>query len=669
MPTQSHRIYTQNELEDLSKAELIALVQKLQKLPAEADPTPNKREATLQVLVEQADDFVCAIDLQSRVLTINHSYRTYVKNHYGVDLNIGDQAFGYLKPEQQSYWAHLITKVSKGETIKKEILSTRNPQNYWQFTFSPLYDSDRQIIGISYFARDISKLKLSEQSLQLQTQELAKVQANFTTLINNTDDFICSLDLDFRILIINNAYQNFIQNKYNVRIAIGDIIFDKLPQNLRGLWSHLSHKALKGQKINKILQSTSDPNIFWEISINPIYSVDKDIIGLSFFIKNIGELVKNEQALRQLSQELAEKEANLSALIENTHDLICSVDAQYRLITANSAYLNYIQRRYNHHLQKGEYMFSQSSAEIEHYWLPIYNRALAGEAFKMERHYLIDNQDVWLEHSFNPIREKDGKVSGISFFMKDITLDKQKEAIMRENYQQLQKINAELDRFVYSVSHDLRAPLASILGLIEISRAETQLESRDNYLNLMQKSVKKLDSFIRDIIDFSRNARLEVNRDKIVFADLLPEILAELHYLPETQYLQITYHIHQPFDFQSDSKRIQVVLQNLLSNAIRYSDKFKDQPYIHIRIETSPQEAYIVIEDNGQGIGQAHLDKIFEMFYRASTHTSGSGLGLYIVKETMHKLQGSIEVKSELGKGSSFILKIPGLPIIYNKEV
>jgi PAS domain S-box-containing protein len=659
MLLKTSHIYSPQELESLSKAELIALVQSLQSPAKNSSEQITEREANLEALVEQADDFVCAIDTEGRVLIINRSYYNHVKNHYNVDLKVGDKAFGYLKPDQQLYWNNLINRVLQGEVIKQEVRSSRNAQNYWQFTFSPLYNLSGEMMGVSYFARDISRLKLSEKSLQRKTEELAKIQANFKALVNNTDDFICSLDQDLRVLIINVAYQNYIFSRYKIVIKEGDKIFEIFTESTASFWIHQCKKALKGKKINRVMPSITDSSIFWQISLNPVYDSAENIIGVSFFIKNISELIKSSQELQQLSQELAEKEANLSALIENTKDLICSVDKDYRLITANSAYLAYIKKRYNHDLEKGSYMFEQSGKGVEEYWLPIYDRALAGESFKMERRYSLNNEDIWFEHYFNPIREKDGKISGIAFFIKNITADKIKGMLMEKNYRQLQKINAELDRFVYSVSHDLRAPLASILGLIEISKLEINVETRNHYLDLMQKSVKKLDGFIRDIIDFSRNARLEINPENIIFTDLIQEVLDELKYLPEIQYLVIQQDISQALDFQSDSKRLKVILQNLMGNAIRYSDKFKEEPYIKIKVSVFAQEAQISIEDNGQGIGEAHLGKIFEMFYRASAHTSGSGLGLYIVKETLDKLKGSIEVKSILGKGTTFSLKIP----------
>jgi signal transduction histidine kinase len=224
---------------------------------------------------------------------------------------------------------------------------------------------------------------------------------------------------------------------------------------------------------------------------------------------------------------------------------------------------------------------------------------------------------------------------------------------------ELKKVNSELDRFVYSVSHDLRAPLLSTLGLIDISRNEQNEQERYKYLEMMNKSIRKLDNFIIDIINLSKNARLDLQRDPIVFDKLIPTVLEEHSFMENSRNIQFVNNIHQTGTFHTDSKRLTIVLNNLISNAIRYSSP--QQPYVNISIEADEENAVIIITDNGVGIAREHVDKIFNMFYRASQSKSGSGLGLYIVKETVQKLKGSVEVHSQLDKGSTFIIRIPSL--------
>lgn len=224
---------------------------------------------------------------------------------------------------------------------------------------------------------------------------------------------------------------------------------------------------------------------------------------------------------------------------------------------------------------------------------------------------------------------------------------------------ELRKINIELDRFVYSTSHDLRAPLASILGLLNIIENENKDKNIKQYLKLIRESSNRLDRFIRDIIDYSRNARLKVEAQPIDFEKVIAESLDNLKFTPDSAQLTKNIHIENQHAFHSDAMRISVIFNNLLSNSIKYQNIKQKNSYVNVNVVTTFKEAQIRIEDNGLGIDPAYHDKIFDMFYRASTLSKGSGLGLYIVKETMARLKGDISVQSDLGKGTTFTLIIP----------
>ena len=226
---------------------------------------------------------------------------------------------------------------------------------------------------------------------------------------------------------------------------------------------------------------------------------------------------------------------------------------------------------------------------------------------------------------------------------------------------ELRKLNEELDRFVYSASHDLRAPLSSVLGLTEIGRLEPTIEGKDECLRMINSSIKKLDGFINDIINFSRNQRVELQIENLDIERETIEVLHELKYLNNHEKIKISVISEDNSGFMTDGRRLEVILKNLLSNAIRYHDLQKEDPFIKIEIKYKPHTAIITVSDNGIGIEDKHLDNIFKMFYRADEKSKGSGLGLYIVMETLDKLKGKIEVESLLKKGTKFTLTLPSL--------
>lgn len=242
----------------------------------------------------------------------------------------------------------------------------------------------------------------------------------------------------------------------------------------------------------------------------------------------------------------------------------------------------------------------------------------------------------------------------IIFFDRMVT---RSEKTLVEKNNELIKANQELDRFVYSASHDLRSPLSSIAGLIELSNRDTA--GGEEYLKLMKSRVMVMDKLIHDIIDYSRNSRIPAAGGKLNLHDFIEELVELIKYTDVDVNTRFNVKIDRELLVLSDSSRLQVILNNLLSNSIKYADRNKAESVITITASATSNSFTFSVEDNGDGIAEDHQDKIFNMFYRASEKASGSGLGLYIVKETLEKMNGTISHQSTLGKGSLFTVTIP----------
>ncbi|MFV5684819.1 sensor histidine kinase [Flavobacterium sp. GB2R13] len=232
---------------------------------------------------------------------------------------------------------------------------------------------------------------------------------------------------------------------------------------------------------------------------------------------------------------------------------------------------------------------------------------------------------------------------------KDETDDKNKNLIIA---------NTELDKFVYSASHDLRSPILSLKGLIEIVRLEDDLDQIRYYLDLMHESLDKQDEFIKEIIDYSRNKRKKVAIGPVSLTKIIDEIITQHQYIKGTDEIAIVKELSID-ELHSDGLRLKIILNNLLSNAIKYSDEKKEKRYISIKTYTMGEFYKIEIEDNGIGINTEYQVKIFEMFFVTNNNNKGSGLGLYLVKEAVENLNGYIKVDSVMNIGSTFIVTIP----------
>lgn len=229
---------------------------------------------------------------------------------------------------------------------------------------------------------------------------------------------------------------------------------------------------------------------------------------------------------------------------------------------------------------------------------------------------------------------------------------------VNEKNKDLLVINHELDRFLYSASHDLRAPISSLKGLIEIARLEKDPEQVLQYLSLMNKTLNNQDQFIKEIIDFSRNKKTQIEATHVSLAKIINQSIEQHRYMPNADSIKIESEIKLDV-IKSDPLRLEIILNNIISNAIKYSDLNKLERFIKIKTLKSNDHCLIDITDNGMGIDKTHLPKIFDMFFVTDYNQKGSGLGLYITKETVGKLNGIIKAESEWGVGTKFIIRIP----------
>jgi signal transduction histidine kinase len=290
-------------------------------------------------------------------------------------------------------------------------------------------------------------------------------------------------------------------------------------------------------------------------------------------------------------------------------------------------------------------------------------RIAAGQGFKDVEiiNYTKDGRPYWVSIEVQPIHDPSGKVVQFIAIESDITDRKVSQQSLQDRNEALIKINAELDRFVYSASHDLRAPISSLLGLIEVARLEKNVDNLERLLDMQKKSLLRMDLFIKDIVDHSRNTRLIVEPEIIDFRRMIDGIFEQLQFMENVDQIRKIITIEQEGTFHTSPSRIDIVLTNLISNAIKYADLQKEDPYLKVLVKSTERRTEIRVSDNGEGINAEALPKIFDMFYRASGSSSGSGLGLFIVKEAVQKIEGSIAVTSELGKGTEFFVEIPDL--------
>ena len=220
--------------------------------------------------------------------------------------------------------------------------------------------------------------------------------------------------------------------------------------------------------------------------------------------------------------------------------------------------------------------------------------------------------------------------------------------------EELQRAYNELDKFSYSVTHDMRGPLLSVLGAIDAAQHMDDITEIRKMLLMMQDSVKNLDDFIQSIHDYYNLNRGELEIKEIDFKELVEEQIKIFNFTYLMSDVRFNTNIIQKEIFRGDVLSIKLILNNLLSNAFKYQRKDNPNKTVDLNILVENGHAVIDVIDNGVGIAESYLGDIFNMFFRASTQEVGSGFGLYNVKAAVTKLNGKITVDSEINKGTHF---------------
>lgn len=227
---------------------------------------------------------------------------------------------------------------------------------------------------------------------------------------------------------------------------------------------------------------------------------------------------------------------------------------------------------------------------------------------------------------------------------------------LREKITELEKTNDELNRFIYSISHELRAPLVSAMGVINVVKMEGLYDSCGEYWSLMETCANKLDYYVQKTLQYYKNNKIASENTAVNFEILIQDLINLYSYTDKDTHFHID--IKQDREFYGDAFRIEVILGNLISNAIKYQKEDEKDKKVNIIIEVQNNSAEIIISDNGMGILNEHLEKIFTQFFKIKTN-HGTGLGLFIVKEALNKINGKISVSSDLTEGTAFKITIP----------
>jgi signal transduction histidine kinase/HAMP domain-containing protein len=232
---------------------------------------------------------------------------------------------------------------------------------------------------------------------------------------------------------------------------------------------------------------------------------------------------------------------------------------------------------------------------------------------------------------------------------------------LQTSEEELRTTNEELSTFVYRTAHDLKGPIASILGLINTVDNEVESEDGKMIFRMVKGQAEKLDVTLRMLSKTMAVKGAPLNIEPIDFKYHIDNILDKMHNLEYFHSANVMVNVYNIKQFSSDHEVVEYILQNLIENAIKFQDKNKAERTIRINVFDYEGGVKMEISDNGIGIDSNSKARVFDMFFRANAHVKGIGLGLYLVKHSVGKLKGHIDIHSEEGIGTTFSVYIPDL--------
>ncbi len=522
-------------------------------------------------------------------------------------------------------------------------------------------DADGKLVRLIGTSTDITERKSSEQQLKASEEK-------YRIIIDNMALGLVEVDLQENIIFSNRKYLDFVSES-----NIDDLILGANPETalIRKVENAqvLSYTQIEDNVFEVELKPRVDQNKTLLISTSPIRQGDtlKGYISIYLDITPIKSLQRNlENALKERNefiQQIDSVKQFYEGVLNHTPSEIAVFDSDSKVLFVNKHWIEN-EKAWGKLEGKSLVQIAQNNqSEFDSIRNLIYkvNSAMTQNSllqFEEERADLSGNKNSILRNIL-PYSNEAGLLEYLVVSGTDISELKNIQIDLESKNDELKKINSELDKFVYSVSHDLRSPLLSIKGILNLIFKTTSLDEKtQQYLKLAETSVLRLDGTIKEILNYSRNARFEIEYDTFNLIEIIQSVTDDLRFSEES-HVAFLFDMPQELMMKSDKMRLEVILKNLIGNAVKYSRKDINDAFVKIMVSKQGNELVLKIEDNGEGIAQENLGKIFDMFYRATSSSVGTGLGLYICKEMVQKLNGKLFVESVLKKGSIFTLILP----------
>jgi PAS domain S-box-containing protein len=622
--------------------------------------TCNAADISLSDYFEIAPEALCIVDsVLDRFIACNENAITLLK--YNID-ELSGFGPGEVSPIEQP--DHCNSK-EKARSYAVAALKGEKPVFDWilsdkfgkeipvEARLVKLGVGEGKLILVSFV--DITERKRAEQQLFEINRQLEKSEKKFKNLSEKSYDLIAILDENMCLIYRSPANERICgwTDKENHAFPVISRIHPEDRELLEKVRQQLIENPTQPIAITFRARHKAGHYIWLDGTLTNMLH-DESIGGIICNLRDISANKRSEETIRTYA-------ANLSAIIENTDAMIYSVDRNFRYVFFNHRLKAVMKVVCGLEIQIGDGVFEfleTLEPQEAKYWENVYSRALKGDILEFEKEFMVDGNSAFVKFSVHPIWERN-MVIGLSCFANDITKQKT-DLIERERITaDLIQRNVSLKHFSHVISHNLRAPVANILGIAQLIKGGLlNGKELDNMQDHIFKVAVQLDNVIKDLGEILHAGSPTKNKEAVQFQELVDDIRIAISDVFERENVELTTDFKTVTGFCSVKPFLFSIFYNLILNSIKYRHR---QRRCEINVSSHEKNGHVVLifRDNGIGIDlQKHGKDLFGLYKRFHPGIEGKGMGLSMVKTQVEALGGRISVESEPDAGCVFRVEL-----------
>jgi PAS domain S-box-containing protein len=642
--------YYESRLVKMAQGDVLGIVRDVTDRK-QAELSLQQREAYLRSILDNFPYWVWLKDTSGRFLAVNKT----LANTYGYasseelvgrsddDITTHDLAEQYRADDR---WV----MESRTQKLVEEIVVEHGVERWFETFKSPVFDVQGNVIGTTGFAHDVTARRQAEAAIR-------ESEALFRNLADNAPAFIAMIDESGLATYLNRAWQDF---RGNVPVLPLDSWAERIHPDDRRRYTHEFRSALQERRKFTIEYRLrrADGQYRWLLDTAvPRYAADERFAGFSGIAVDITDRKNAEEALRR-------SEGRLRLLTDNMVDVISQIDAQQRLVYSSPSAERVFGYALRDLLGNAFYDFAHpdDTARLRHHMVMAIE--LHMPSLRLEYRYRhAAGHYLWVESEMRLLYDSHGEFTGGVLGSRDISARKQIEVEREQLIRELEDKNAELERFTYTVSHDLKSPLITIrgfLGFLEKDAVSGNLDQLRTDMTRIVEATTRMQRLLDELLDLSRIGRMSNQLEAVAFDQIAREAVELVQGRTMARGVRVEIADNLPTVY-GDRMRLVEAVQNLVDNAVKFMG---NQPEPRVVIGALEFERaglpIFFVQDNGVGIEAEYQERIFGLFNKLDAQSEGTGVGLALVRRIIEMHGGHIWVESDgIGQGSTFFFTLP----------